>query len=708
MEKNKKLTVSSSAAMTKTSHPQLLVDLAENTGALKYGATGFLYGLGVDGTPTDNMLIPLKPQVTAQKAPDGLQHPTGDALQIAPQYFRAGGREIQIYMQDIYAEWPYENKGIDDYISKVETQVKKVVADPYRTRYVYVPFNEPDFIWYNTSDRFQAFLQDWKAVYQKIRSLDPTAKIAGPNWAIYHPDAMDAFMVFAKEYDVLPDVTTWHELQDNFFANWTNNYHHYREIESNLGISPCPISINEYGRSSGDLAVPGHLLQFMARFEKAKVDACLAFWTSPGSLNDLVVENNKPTGAWWLYKWYGEMTGYTVGMIPPDENAFGLQGVASLDSGKKQVRVICGGISGRANIVVHGFHSAVSFGDTVHVTVWGVDSVGVTHSGGPYLKQEGDYTVKNGQITVHMDHMKTESAYLMIITPATALTPADNRYRYEAEYANISGSATIADGFNSNGYSGTSFVEGYSGSNHASTQFVVNAEDNGYHHVTLRYAAGPLRNAPINRTIRVMLNGKHLTDLVLPGTPDWNQWNSVTIKPFLTAGINRIDFNAFTNDDSNAIHLDYIDVIPTTGTIGRYEAEAPGNTLSGTAVRTEDAAASGGQMVGWIGGGAENYLQFNDIVVPASGLYRMVVTYANGETSGSHDYNSRPVEREAAISVNGNQPFRSVFRNTFGWSNYHTTVIDVTLNSGSNTIRFFNTTGFAPNIDKIEIATAIG
>src|SRR5882724_2173541 len=93
----------------------LTVDLATGTGALRYGATGFLYGLGDEGIPNDTMLAALKPQVTAQKAPDGLQHPNGDALKIAPEFKRTGGRDIQIYMQDIYQSWPYDNLGIADY-----------------------------------------------------------------------------------------------------------------------------------------------------------------------------------------------------------------------------------------------------------------------------------------------------------------------------------------------------------------------------------------------------------------------------------------------------------------------------------------------------------------------------------------------------------------------------------------------------------------
>src|ERR1700704_6049771 len=87
--------VSASAAAS-----QLVVDLSTGTGALRYGATGFLYGLGDEGIPNETMLAALRPQVAAQKAPDGLQHPNGDALKIAPMFKRAGGRDIQIYLQD--------------------------------------------------------------------------------------------------------------------------------------------------------------------------------------------------------------------------------------------------------------------------------------------------------------------------------------------------------------------------------------------------------------------------------------------------------------------------------------------------------------------------------------------------------------------------------------------------------------------------------
>lgn len=690
-------------------NPQIIVDLSSNTGALQYGATGFLYGLGNEGIPSDNMLAALKPQSASQKPPGGLQHPNGDVFDVENQFFRNGGQQIQIIMQDIYKNWPYDNLGINDYLDKVDTMVRKLAADPNHDKYVYVPFNEPDWIWYNNSGKLQTLFNDWKTVYQKIRSIDFSAKIAGISFSYYDDNAYRQFMTFAKNNNCLPDIVTWHELGNDFFTDWHTHYNNYRKIETDLGISKRPISINEYGRSSGDLGVPGNLVQYIAKFENSKVYGNLAYWTTAGALNDLVTENNKATGGWWLYKWYGEMTGHTVSVTPPSLSG-SLQGLASLDNSKKQARVMFGGSLNstdvfNTDVVVKGFGSATYFGNTVHVIVWGVDNSGLNSSGGPYFVQEGDYPVSGGQIVVPVNNLKALSAYQMIVTPDRDLSSANNATRYEAEYASISGSANITYGSNT-GYSGTYYVEGYGGSSNAGTNFVVTAANNGYYNITLHYSAGPFTGAPANRTIRMTLNGTTLKDLSLNGTADWNTWASSTVKVFLTAGINRIGIQAFTADDSDAINVDYIDVVPTSGTIVSYEAEASGNSLGGSAVVTGDTAASGGKYVGWIGGGSANTLQFNAVNVPAAGLYRMIVTYANGELGeGASNYNTNIVDRYADISVNGGSSKKVYFRNTLGWSNYRTTVIDVNLKAGNNTIKFSNSSsGYAPNIDKIQIA----
>ena len=290
--------------LTKTNdratNTQLIVDLSANTGPLKYGASGFLYGLGNKGIPSVNMLAPLKPQVAAQKPEGGLQHPNGDALNVSDTYKAADGKEIEIYIQDNYPNWPYDNLGMTDYLAKVDSIVRQVMASPNHSMFSYVPFNEPDQIWYNKSDKKQALFNDWQTVCQKIKSLDPTARIVGPNCAKYDSALYRDFLTFTKNNNCLPDVISWHELGDNFFADWYSHYDDYRSIESSLGIPTREICINEYGRKSGDLGVPGKLVQWMTRFENSKVDACLAYWTSAGCLNDLVTQDNynKATGGW--------------------------------------------------------------------------------------------------------------------------------------------------------------------------------------------------------------------------------------------------------------------------------------------------------------------------------------------------------------------------------------------------------------------------
>ncbi|GID90881.1 carbohydrate-binding protein [Amorphoplanes digitatis] len=677
---------------------QLTVDLAAGTGALRYGATGFLYGLGDEGIPNETMLAALKPQVTAQKAPDGLQHPNGDALRIAPMFKRAGGRDIQIYLQDIYKQWPYENLGIADYLAKVDTIARKVVADPYRSSYVYVPFNEPDLIWY--SGNLAGLLADWRTVVRRIRSIDPGARVAGPNFASYRSADLRTFLAFARDNGVLPDVMTWHELGNDFFTSWQSHYNDYRAIETGLGVSARPITINEYGRSSGDLGVPGNLVQFVAKFEASKVDGCLAYWTTAGGLNDLVTRNNQATGGWWLYKWYGELTGNTVAVTPPSAGG-SLQGLAALDAGKKQARVIFGGNNPGTgtydtNVLVKGIPSYL--GTTVHATVWGVDTSGLNPSAGPYVVKEGDFAASGGQATIPLTGLKGQSAYQVIVTPNGDVAPAR---RYEAEYAAIGGTAKIVS---------TYFVEGYGASGTASTRFVVSVPSDGYYNLGLRYSAGPYTGAPADRSIRLRLNGADLTTVALPGTADWSTWNTATTKVFLPAGISRVEYNAYASDDRDAVNLDYLDVAAATGVVTAYEAESAANTLGGTAVVTADAAASGGRYVGWLGAGGANTLRFNGVTVPSAGRYRMVVGYANGELGdGATNYNSNIVDRYAEISANGGAAKKVYFRNTLGWSNYRTTVVDVDLAAGANTITFGNaSTGYAPNIDRIQLAAPVG
>ena len=128
------------------------------------------------------------------------------------------------------------NVGLEDYLGKWSRLSGRSMSSPNRSLFSYVPFNEPDQIWYNKGDKKQAFLDDWKTVYRKIKTIDPAARIVGPNFARYDSGFYRDFMASASQHDCLPDVISWHELNDDFFSGWYERYEDFRRIESSLGL----------------------------------------------------------------------------------------------------------------------------------------------------------------------------------------------------------------------------------------------------------------------------------------------------------------------------------------------------------------------------------------------------------------------------------------------------------------------------------------
>jgi Carbohydrate binding module (family 35) len=179
------------------------------------------------------------------------------------------------------------------------------------------------------------------------------------------------------------------------------------------------------------------------------------------------------------------------------------------------------------------------------------------------------------------------SAYYLVVTPAKSLSTVSSSTRYEAEYADLFGSATVTYGTNT-GYSGTYFVQGYGTASSATTEFDVTAPANGFYTVNLRYST------PNASTLQIYLNGPALQTTSLTATANANTWASKSVNMFLTAGINRIAYGALSNGSSNGVAIDYIDVTPAAGTITNYQASSTVNTLGGGAVVQTGSGAPGG------------------------------------------------------------------------------------------------------------------
>lgn len=422
------------ASAATTDH--LAVAFDKSTGAVRGGAGGTLYGLGDPGNPTQALIDGAHITTTSQKPPGGAQHPTGDALRVEPSFFAGAGQTEYAYMQDQYPDFPYNggnrpgdanNDGVWDYLPIVKQEAETIATQSaHPNQYVFIPFNEPDLDWYtNWSGQKQQFFADWSAVYTTIQQVYAShglghAKIGAMGDGSFHSDRTTDFLTYAKAQSQLPDVTIWHELNPGSLANFRNNMSSYRGILSNLGLPAIPVNITEYGNPR-DMGVPGQLVQWISMFEDQKVDAQTAYWNYAGNLNDNSSRTNSANGAWWLYKWYGDLTGTTATVTPPQANATDtLQGVGSIDTTNKKATVLLGGGSNPVSVDMTGLSSSV-FGTTVDVTVR-ADRLngkeGLSQQPPVIVSQRA--TVTNGAVSVAVPNTDRYAAYQVEVTPAQA------------------------------------------------------------------------------------------------------------------------------------------------------------------------------------------------------------------------------------------------------------------------------------------------
>jgi hypothetical protein len=201
-------------------------------------------------------------------------------------------------------------------------------------------WNEPGEQW--DTAKAGLYVDGWTRTYRKVRSLDATTPIIGPGLSGYDHNQMVAFMTNAKNTNTLPDTAVWHSLADNGYLTLGDEVADYRAIERSLGISPRPISINEYG-SPGQVDIPSIGVHYMAVLERFGItDAQRAYWYEAGTSDGLFTPDGQPTASYWAYKWYGNMAGNVVRTTPVLSD-----GVAAYDGSSKIVNVVFGGDGAR-------------------------------------------------------------------------------------------------------------------------------------------------------------------------------------------------------------------------------------------------------------------------------------------------------------------------------------------------------------------------
>jgi hypothetical protein len=168
---------------------------------------------------------------------------------------------------------------------------------------------------------------------------------------------------------------------------------------------------------------------------------------------------------------------------------------------------------------------------------------------------------------------------------------------------------------------------------------------------------------------------------------------STTVPVHLEKGVNSIEFG---NPVSYPPDLDQI-VISGNGNFPApqsvtYEAEVA--TLSGSAVGVFSNYSSGLAKAGNIGGGAGNSVTFSNVTVPSDGTYQLEIDY---QTSGPRSF---------FMSVNG-AAATELDLNGSTFNDPVPVVLPVQLHAGVNTIQFGNSTGYAPDLDRIVVAPLV-
>ena len=590
---------------------QLHFDMSKR-GLLYKGSTGFLYGEAEPNVPTIDLLYGLQPAVMVQKAAGGLQHPTGDAVRVRSALDAAGARSIQVYLQDIYLEWPYDAPmingalDVDGYTRTCEQILYRMICgkasagdagaflgndgnyyvlnEAEAAKYSYVLFNEPDNIWFG--GKLEALKAAWKQVYEAVHQIDPNAKCAGPNFAGFNASSYDSFLSYCKTNNCLPELISWHELGDSSMTAYFNNYNSVQSMADKYYPSDKKpqLLVNEYARHR-DIATTGGLVKWLAMFEDKDMDGCLAYWGMANSLNEVAAEQNIPSSTWWVYHWYAQMTGEQIPLSSPAFADTRFYGLTAYDAEIPMAYVLFGGSEekhGTETVYLDSMDKTALVGKNgaVNVKLYGV---GYSGQHGSYFEPE---IVFNGAVSVEGNTLKIQTtntdemhAFFAVVTPTdeagAAMKDAKlSTLSYEAEDARLLGGAKAypQSGWTAWAASGRSDV-GSINNNGDGVEFTVNVPEDGNYDLALFYSlqspyVDPQTLEPNaggqNRGIGKVLpfgmkidNGETQT-IYLDSTISWSYRRHYNTDVYLSAGEHRITFTQINGNEGSKGNLQLV------------------------------------------------------------------------------------------------------------------------------------------------------
>jgi Carbohydrate esterase 2 N-terminal len=444
-------TALTSAAPASANAPDttVTVNLAQTGAAPTHVGAGYLYGLSQDGTgPADDWMQPLSPTLfrgggarlagdgwigDGYTAGSGFQTRITSALDQAKRVTAAPyNATYHLLVSDLYGAdttqpsntvYPCDNGNCSNWTTFIDTVVGDVQASGVKNIDFDI-WNEPDGtgFWPRGVDSTQYF-QMWDTAVREIRRLDPSAVIVGASFSQYNSSFMQTFLSQTKTDGTLPNVLNWH-----FGDDPVNDANQTVSIENSLGITPIPLTVNEYLLSNQQNA--GTAAWWLDRFAASGITAAAhAIWSdccAAGTLDDTIAGTGTlaaPTGQWWVYRAYGSLSG---NMVSSSSANAGIAVAAAANQSTAQANILIGndsGQTGTTTISVQGLGSTpwLTAGSTVHATLYRIPDQ--TPLSTPITVSDSDVTISNGAISVPAAFQSATDAFWLVLSPHGVATP---------------------------------------------------------------------------------------------------------------------------------------------------------------------------------------------------------------------------------------------------------------------------------------------
>ena len=712
------------AAPALASSQTVTVNFASTAGTANGVGSGFLYGLSQDGTgPDDGLLASLAPTSGRGGGArlsgggwigDGYTDGPGFTARIDSAIDQARRlnqspthARYDLLVSDLYGAdttqpsntvYPCASGNCSNWISFLDDVIADVQAAGVNVNYDI--WNEPDngSFWAPGYAGTQYF-QMWDSAVNEIRRLVPSASIVGPSVSNFNNTYITEFLSHVKTAGTVPTYLNWHFSGTPVADAATVN----GDLSAD-GITGVKLAMNEYLNTFAENA--GYEAWYLAQLAASGISyADHAIWAdccNVGSLDQTLVQNASgayvPTGQWWVYKDYADVTGSLAAV----SDGSSTDAVAAQDSSRQIATVLLGDDAGNTGTITLNLNglSAIPWafsGTGANVVVQRIpDQNPLTQ---PIVV--GSQTLAPGttSLSLPINWAAANDAYFVTITPATTgsvtvdgavTTPAPNYFQYGSNWGETTGVSDMYDGTaNWSSTPGSTAVLHFTGNQVA--LHAVKDVDQGMMDVSVDGSApvtiddyAPARNASgIVWTSPVLGAGPHIVTITVdsaknPASSGTNiAIDSADVLSAATSGEGPYGGTPAAvpgtvqaaNYDTGGQGVAY-NVSSVNGTGNSYRSD--GVDLEAC---TDTGAAGCGDDLGWTATG--QWFKYT-VNVATAGTYAVSLRLASpsGVTDGLH------IASSAGASLSGNINVPA----TGGWQTWTTVTASVTLPAGQQTL----------------------